>query len=114
MNREPRNNHHAWFPRREMKTPIERRIRNMGAFITNSLVSNHNELHANTPPPPKLTSEQYHNLYNFMQDHTYEMGSLEGLEWAIVWSNDRKLYELEDNLLQQHYYLSGQHLDKTV
>jgi hypothetical protein len=114
MGREPvmRNNHHIFFTRAEYKTPIERNIRNMGAFIVRVNAVDHQEMHHFVPPPPKPDHEQLHDLKQFMQEHTYELEGLEGLEWGIVWSNDRKLYTLEENLENQHYYLSGEYRGK--
>lgn len=114
MNREPvlENRHHCLWPYRAYNTAIEKRVRNLGSLIVRGNVDYHKELHAMVEPPPKLNRDQYYDLYNFMQDQNYEIGGMEGLEWAIVWSGSRKLYEFEDNLLQQHYYLSGQHLEK--
>lgn len=101
------NNHHVWSPKCEFKTPVERRVRNLGGFVVRGLITDHKELHANVDHPPKPTPEQLHDLYNFMQEHAYKIDGLEGLEWGICWANDRKLYELEDNLEQQHLYISG-------
>lgn len=103
------NSHHVFFEKRNYKTPIEQRVRNLGAFVIYTDIVDHRELHANVPPPPKPDHEQLHDLYNFMQEHTYELTGLQGLEWAICWSNDRRLYELEDNLECQYFYLSGEY-----
>ena len=103
------NNHHVWHERRNYKSPIEQRVRNLGAFVIRANAIDHRELHANVPPPPKPDPEQLHDLYQFMQDHTYEIGNLDGLEWGIIWAMDRRLCDLEKNLDTQHLYLSGEH-----
>lgn len=106
MNRVPKyNNHHVFWEKKSYTTPIERRVRNMGCFVIRMNITAHQELHANVSPPPKPEPQHLHNLYNFMQEHTYELSGTEGLEWAIVWANDRKEYELEDNLMEQLYYI---------
>lgn len=102
-----RNNHHVFWRRNEYKTPIERRVRNMGSFIIRVNAVDHQELHACVEPPPKPAPEQLHDLFRFMQEHNHTVEGLEGLEWAVAWANDRHLYELEDNMNQQLYYLSG-------
>jgi len=109
--REPvmRNNHHVWFTRAEYKSPIERRVRNLGAFIIRANAVDHQEMHVYVPPPPKPNPDQLHDLYNFMQEHAYQLDGLDGLEWGIVWSNDRKAYDIEEALTDQHYYLSGEY-----
>ena len=101
------NSHHVWFERRKWTTPIERRVRNMGAFIIRVNAVDHQELHAYVPPPPKPSSEQLHDLYQFMQEHNYDIENLDGLAWGIVWANDRRLYDIEENLEQQYNYCSG-------
>lgn len=101
------NNHHVFFERKNYKSPIERRVRNMGAFVLKVNGVDHQELHANVPPPPMLQSEQLHDLHQFMQEHNYDIEGLDGLAWGIVWANDRRLYNLEENLDQQYHYLSG-------
>ena len=101
------NNHHVWFERKHYKTPIERHVRNMGAFIIRANAIDHRELHANVLPPPKPDHDQLNDLYQFMQEHTYQLEGTEGLEWGIVWANDRRLYIVEENLTQQYDYLSG-------
>lgn len=78
----------------------------MGAFIIRVNILDHRELHAHVPPPPKLVADEYHDLYNFMQEHAYNLEGVEGLEWAIAWSNSRRLYDLEENLGQQYLYLA--------
>ncbi len=107
--REPvmRNSHHVFFERKNYTTPIERRVRNLGAFIIRGNAVDHQNMHLYVPPPPKPDGEQLHDLYKFMQEHTYQLEALEGLEWAIVWSNDRRIFPLEESLTEQHYYLSG-------
>ena len=102
-----RNNHHVFFTRAEYKTPIERRVRNMGAFIIKVNAVDHQEMHIHVPPPPKPDHEQLHDLYNFMLEHAYSADGLEGLEWGIVFANDRRFYTLEENLDNQFFYLSG-------
>lgn len=102
-----RNNHHVFFERRDYKTPTERRVRNLGAFIIRANAVDHRELHANVPPPPKPDHDQLCDLYNFMQERIYDVEELDGLEWGIVWANDRRLYLLEENLEDQWNYLSG-------
>lgn len=109
MNHEPvaYDRHHVFWRRKEYRSPIETRVRNLGAFVVTVNVIDHRELHANVPPPPKPDCEQLHDLYQFMQDRAYQLEGLEGLEWAIIWSNDRRLYDLEENLDSQYHYLSG-------
>jgi hypothetical protein len=109
MEQEPvmMNNHHVFFTRREYKTPIERHVRNLGAFIIKANAVDHQEMHIQVPPPPKPDHDQLCDLYNFMQERNYNIENLDGLAWGIVWANDRKLYLLEENLDQQYYYLSG-------
>lgn len=101
------NNHHVFFTRREYKTPIERQVRNMGAFIIRANAVDHQEMHIHVPPPPKPDHDQMHDLYQFMQEHNYNLEALDGLAWGIVWANDRRLYDVEENLEGQYYYLSG-------
>ena len=101
------NNHHVFFERKNYKTPIERRVRNLGAFVIRMNAVDHQELHANVPPPPMLESEQLHDLYQFMQEHNYELEGLDGLGWGIAWANDRRLYNVEENLDSQYLYISG-------
>jgi len=100
------NSHHVFWTRKEYTTPIQRRVRNMGAYIIRVNIDNHQELHANLLPPPKLVSEEYHDLYDFMQVHVYELNGIEGLEWGIAWANSRRLYDLEENLDKQYLYLA--------
>ena len=109
MEREPvmRNRHHVWFTRREYRTPIERQVRNMGAFIVMVNAVDHQEMHIQVPPPPKPNHEQLHDLYQFMQEHNYDIENLDGLAWGIVWANDRRLYDVEESLDRQYHYLSG-------
>jgi hypothetical protein len=102
-----RNRHHVWFTKREYTTPIERQVRNMGAFILDVNAVDHKEMHVYVPPPPKPDHDQFHDLYRFMQEHQYTLSGTEGLEWGIVWANDRRLYDIEESLTNQHYYLSG-------
>lgn len=102
-----RNNHHCFWPRREYKTPIERQVRNMGAFIVRVNAVDHQELHAHVAPPPKLEAEQLHDLHQFMQEHNYDIEGLDGLGWGIVWANDRRIYDLEQNLEHQYQWVSG-------
>lgn len=104
-----RNSHHVFYERRNYKAPIERQVRNLGAFVISANVVDHQELHANVPPPPKPHFEQLHDLYQFMQEHVYQVEGLDGLEWGIVWANDRKLYTLEENFENQWNYLSGEY-----
>jgi hypothetical protein len=101
------NNHHCWFERKNYKTPIERRVRNLAAFIIKANAVDHRELHVAVSPPPKPSSDQLHDLYQFMQEHAYQLEGTEGLEWGIVWANDRRLYNIEENLTKQYDYLSG-------
>lgn len=109
MDREPvmYNRHHVFFTRIEYKTPIERQVRNLGAFIVYANAVDHQEMHVQVPPPPKPDHEQLCDLYNFMQERNYNIEKLDGLAWGIVWAQDRRLYLLEKNLDQQYYYLSG-------
>lgn len=109
METEPimKNNHHVWFTRREYKTPIERKVRNMGAFIIRVNAVDHQELHANVPPPPKPAPEHLHDLYQFMQEHDHSHEQLDGIGWSIAWANDRRLFDLEESLTEQLNYLSG-------
>ena len=109
MEREPvmMNKHHVWFERKNYKTPIERQVRNMGAFIIRVNAVDHQELHVAVPPPPKPSHEQLHDLHQFMQEHNYDIENLDGLGWGIVWANDRRLYSIEENLNNQYDYLSG-------
>ena len=65
----------------------------------------HRALHANVEPPMRLHANEYHDLYQFMQDHTYELGTLEGVEWAMVWARDKHIHEFADNLEQQYEYI---------
>ena len=101
------NNHHVFSERRNFKTPIERQVRNLGAFIIRANAVDHQEMHCNVPPPPKPNHEQLHDLYDFMQERNYNTEELDGLMWGIVWANDRHLYALEENLDNQYFYLSG-------
>lgn len=115
MNQEPvaYDRHHIFWEKRRYTTPIEKRVRNMGAFIIRMNLVDHRELHANTFPPPKLAQEEYHDLYNFMQEHSYELNGTEGLEWGLIWAQDRRIYELEENLEQQLFYGSGDYRRST-
>lgn len=99
------NRHHVHWERNGYKTNIERRIRNMGAFVIKMEVPVHDSLHRHLPPPPKLRGDQYHDLYNFMQDRLYKDGTPEGLEWAIAWAEDRRLDEYKENVENQLFYV---------
>lgn len=98
------NRHHILFPRNEYKAPIERRTRSMGAFIINTEISAHKELHANVEPPVHLSMLQLHDLYSFMQDR-YNVEGTNGLEWAIIWADARRLHDFGDNLSRQLLYI---------
>lgn len=116
MNQEPvaYDRHHLFWPRKKYNTPVERQVRNTGAFIIKANIVDHRALHANIDPPPRLVTAEYHDLYNFIQEHNYELDGLEGLEWTIAWAGSRRLYELEENLLKQDFYLSGEYRGKTA
>jgi len=100
------DNHHAIFYRRWYKTPHEKLYRGLAGLVLPIHRPIHNQLHAEVPPP-KPDPEQLHDLYQFMQEHNYDVENLDGLAWGIVWANDRRLYDIEENLDSQYHYLSG-------
>lgn len=100
-------NHHINWRRKDYKTPHEKLYRGLAGLVLPIHRPIHNQLHAEVPPPPKPDPEQLHDLYQFMQEHNYDVENLDGLAWGIVWANDRRLYDIEENLDSQYHYLSG-------
>ena len=99
--------HHALWERRSYKTPIEKRVRNMGMMIVSLNGVDHQMLHINVPPPPKPNPDQLHDMYQFMQEHANTAQGLEGIEWMLIFANDRRMFDLEENAEQQLFYGSG-------
>lgn len=47
------NRHHLWYPRRDYKTALERKFRNLPCNIVELSVPIHNMIHAYCEPPKK-------------------------------------------------------------
>ena len=79
----------------------------MGMMIVSLNAIDHQMLHINVPPPPKPNPDQLHDMYQFMQEHANTAQGLEGIEWMLIFANDRRMFDLEENAEQQLFYGSG-------
>lgn len=104
-----RNKHHIWSPKKSFTTPVERRVHLMGAHIVYGVnVVDHNELNATGQHPPKLTHDEYCDLYNFvLNHHNPDHKWLEGMEWDMIWAQNVGNAALLDNLELQYHFISG-------
>lgn len=50
--------HHAYWPRREYTTPVEKRFRNLAVNVGMVCMAEHQELHMTTPAPDKPSREE--------------------------------------------------------
>lgn len=66
------NKHHVMYERRNYKSKVERRFRNMGGLVVPTLIENHRELHATLRPPKKPRIEMIYDVIDIMQGNHYE------------------------------------------
>lgn len=120
----PRDMHHVWYPRRDHKTPTDKRLRYHGNFGVIGPQPWHRELHANVMTPPKLPHNVAHYLIEHIDGLHLPVGSTHGIDAAVEFFRelrDCEKPEMSDlahvafeALSQQVYYLKGHHQENAA
>lgn len=56
--------HHLWYPKREYKTGLEKRFRNLSCNVINMCMYQHQQLHLTEQPPVKPDIEVMRKVIN--------------------------------------------------
>ncbi len=108
------NRHHVMHYARWYQTPTERLFRNIEGLVLPLYVPEHNELHANVPPPLKPTrplmeqvTEYAHELYDDPYEQFNKLVHFIGDIANSSWSCERadEAFRLHENLIAQAGYI---------
>lgn len=105
--------HHAIHERRNYRTPIEKRFRGMGGMVVRMANHYHRELHANVPPPPKVSPLLMQDIYLHARPQSYEtavdlFGSVVDYIGLVADNNPtfgEEAQRLHDNLVAQQHFI---------
>lgn len=66
------SDHHFQWPRREQKTPLQKKFRQMGGMVAKLANQPHRDLHSNVSPPPIVNPNLMQDIYLHARRTGYE------------------------------------------